>query len=66
MPEYTVRWTIELSADSPEEAVTEALMIQRDPTSEATCFIVEGGDLEGKKRIIDIDGTDWEAMGFLP
>ena len=42
MKEYTVTWTIEVCADSPEEAATEALAIQRDPDSEATCFEING------------------------
>ena len=40
MNEYTVRWEIEISAASPEEAARMALDIQRDPTSLATVFTV--------------------------
>lgn len=40
MPEYRVSWTIDVSADSPEEAAKEALKIQRDPESIAVMFKV--------------------------
>ena len=33
MPEYHVRWEIELNAGSPREAAEKALAIQRDPDS---------------------------------
>ena len=38
--EYTVTWTIELEAESIEDAAQKALEIQRDPDSLATHFIV--------------------------
>ena len=41
---YTVTWSINLWADSPEEAALEAQRIQRDPTSLATYFTVKDGD----------------------
>jgi len=40
MTEYTVNWTIELSADSPEQAAKMALEIHRDRDSIATFFEV--------------------------
>lgn len=40
MNDYKVVWEIDISADSPEEAVKEALEIQRDISSEATMFEV--------------------------
>lgn len=40
MREYMVHWSIELTADSPEEAARQALEIQRDPDSLATVFHV--------------------------
>ncbi len=36
--DYTVAWTINITADSPEEAAQEALRIQRDPDSIAHVF----------------------------
>jgi hypothetical protein len=40
MPEYTVRWEIDLDADSAYEAARKALAIQRDPRSTANVFTV--------------------------
>ena len=39
--EYRVRWEIDIFADSPEEAVKEAVAIQRDSESIANCFEVQ-------------------------
>jgi hypothetical protein len=39
--EYTVTWTIDVTASSPVDAARQALEIQRDPGSEATVFEVE-------------------------
>jgi len=38
--EYEVRWGIELTAGSPQEAAAVALAIHRDPSSVATHFQV--------------------------
>lgn len=38
--EYLVKWEINVSASSPEEAAKFALEIQRDDESEATAFDV--------------------------
>ncbi len=54
MPEYLIEWTIELDAESPEEAARLALAIQRYPDSLATVFKVYGEDAEG----VTIDVTD--------
>ena len=43
---YQVTWTIELEADSPEEAARYALEIQRDEASTATVFVV--GEMGGE------------------
>jgi hypothetical protein len=40
MPEYRVRWEIDVDADTPEEAAREALAIQRRQPSEASVFTV--------------------------
>lgn len=37
---YLVRWSIDLDAETPEEAAAEALRIQRDTGSTATFFEV--------------------------
>lgn len=41
MTDYTVKWEINIEADSPEEAAMMALEIQRDPESQATFFDAE-------------------------
>lgn len=38
---YRVTWSIDIEADSSEEAAKEALQIMRDPNSTATVFDVE-------------------------
>ena len=51
--QYRVVWEIDLDAESVEDAARQALEIQRDPESIATCFIVI--DENGNYRKIDID-----------
>ena len=46
-----VTWEITIDEDDPIKAVKEALRIQRDPNSIATCFTVENDDGE----TMDID-----------
>ncbi len=38
--QYRAVWKIDLDAESFEDAACQALEIQRDPASIATCFIV--------------------------
>jgi len=40
MPEYVINWSIDIEAETPEEAALKAYAIQQDPTSRATCFSV--------------------------
>ncbi len=40
MPEYRVKWEIDLDANSPEDAARRALQIQRDRQSITTVFEV--------------------------
>jgi hypothetical protein len=40
MPEYLVRWEIDIEADSPQQAAAQALAIQRDRHAIATVFDV--------------------------
>lgn len=40
MTSYRVSWEIDIEADSPQEAAVEALRIQRNTDSWATCFVV--------------------------
>lgn len=41
MPEYTVRWEIQVDADNPTEAAMQARMLLLDPESEAVHFEVQ-------------------------
>jgi len=50
-PKYVVHWSIDLWADSPEQAAQEALAIQRDRNSIATLFRVEAPD--GSQTAVD-------------
>ena len=51
--EYRVTWTINLDAESFEDAARQALEIHRDPTSIATCFAVT--DENGARCDIDLN-----------
>lgn len=59
---FRVRWEIDVDAGSPEEAAREALRIQRDPNSIATCFDVrENGEHIGSEACtwqIDLQEID--------
>jgi hypothetical protein len=50
MPEYRVRWEIDVEAESPREAAEKALATQRDPESEATVF--------------DVSEKQWRGDGY--
>jgi hypothetical protein len=52
MKTFTVRWTIEIDAETPEEAAWKALEIQRDQDSLATAFDV--CDKEGNHTWVDL------------
>jgi hypothetical protein len=47
MKSYTVVWSMDIIAATPQDAAGRALLIQRDPESIATCFEVteQGVDL---------------------
>lgn len=47
MTEYFVRWTVEIDADSPEEAAKIARGMQLDPKSVATVFNVSTDEGDG-------------------
>ena len=51
MPEYRLKWEIDLTADSPLEAAKEALNVQRDLSSIASVFTVT--DKDGNETLID-------------
>lgn len=53
---YELTWTIDIWADSPDDAVKQALETQRDPGSMATMFHVKGKDPGNKtNRWIDAE-----------
>ena len=54
--QYKVIWEIDLDAESFEDAARQALEIQRDPMSNATCFTVT--DETGTCRDIDLDSIE--------
>lgn len=62
MPEYQVTWTVELNADSPEEAAKLAREWQLDPNNEASCFVVK--DPQGNEIWVDAleDDSDGEEL----
>jgi hypothetical protein len=46
---YRVTWEIDIEAPSPEQAAKEALIIQRDNKSIATCFRVQQQNRDGSE-----------------
>ena len=54
--QYKVVWEIDLDAESFEDAARQALEIQRDPASIATCFTIT--DENGVCRDIDLDSNE--------
>lgn len=57
---FLVQWEIELDADSPEDAVRQAITIMRDANSIASCFKVEDYTAQ---ETIDIDAVeDWREL----
>lgn len=48
---YRVRWEIEIISTAPEDAATQALLIQRDPESIATVFSVT----DEFNRVVTVD-----------
>lgn len=59
MPLFRVEWSIDIEAPDAQQAVVEALRIQRNPESIATVFEVESAS--GDTTIIDL-GEDPEAI----
>lgn len=53
---YRVEWSMEIDADSPEEAARKALAIHRDPESVASVFDVydEAGEV-ARVDILELD-----------
>lgn len=62
--EYLVTWSIEIEADSPEEAAWIALATQRDPGSLADVFSVrDARDPRGFEQMIDLSKIDAAKEG---
>ena len=55
-----VSWAIDVSEESPREAAKKALAIQRDPSSIATVFDVQGRD--GKTVRVDLTGSTMDEQ----
>ena len=62
MPEYRVRWEIELDAESVQDAAEKALATQRDPESHAVVFDVQqlGHGTRSQWQQVDLLGDDDE------
>lgn len=54
MTTYRVIWTIDVDAETPNEAARNALRIQRDTDSEATYFVVTD-TLDNETVAVDLD-----------
>ena len=57
MTEYLVTWSINIDAESEQDAAEQALAIQRDPASTAIVFEVQETDYDDVDRhpIITVD-----------
>ncbi len=69
MPEYRVRWEIEVDAETPREAVENALEIHRDLSSIATVFEVaprSGGPFQRIDLLEESAVADREADSSAP
>ncbi len=51
--DYTVSWSMQVSAKTPVDAARQALKVQRDPHSTAVVFRVEKDD--GYSALIDLE-----------
>ena len=56
MTDHRVVWEIDIEADTPEDAAKEALLIQRDQGSDATCFTVTD---KKSGKAFEIDGCEF-------
>ena len=58
MAHYVVTWSIDIEADTAQQAAESALIIQRDATSVAVCFDVvlfDEQDTPGAVEFIDLE-----------
>ena len=59
MPEFRVKWEIDIDADTPEKAAKQALEHMRNPASIATVFDVI--DEHGNTTVVDLEQEDGEC-----
>jgi len=59
--QYKVVWTIDIEANSPQEAAKEALAIQRDAGSEAVAFEVKDPNTGKLIESVDLE-TDGNTV----
>jgi len=59
MPAYLVEWSIDIDAETPEEAAKLALEIQRDPESQGLFFEVTD---DGKGWVAVIQLSEYEQL----
>ncbi|MGR5451936.1 hypothetical protein ACP3V3_19680 [Vibrio sp. PNB22_3_1] len=57
MTSYLVKWEIDIDAETPEEAVLEAIKIQRDRGSQALAFDVVN-EADDESKFIDLSSFD--------
>jgi hypothetical protein len=53
MAQYRIIWSIDIEADSPEQAAHQARQYQLDPDSTATVFAVTDADT-GQEQVVDL------------
>lgn len=63
--QYKVVWTIDIEANSPEEAAKEALEIQRDKGSEAVAFEVMNPNTGKLIKHVDLLNPNDESLSEI-
>ena len=61
MPDFRVRWEVDLTAETAVEAAKLALEMQRDPDSTATVFWVQAVEERGRYHVV-LDGDPVEIV----
>ena len=60
--QYLVSWSIDIDADNPEEAATQALLVQRDNDPDNTATVFSVTDPEGNETSVDLGSVHVEAI----
>ena len=63
MDNYFITWAVEIDAESFEDAALQALGIQRDPLSIATCFKVQSATTRKIKHLDVEDINNIQLLG---